>query len=168
MERIGRLPHVSSLLGIQIPGELLKEIESGLTLADIIENPYRPLPDMLDVDDVILLWAYLENRRNELDKYVQQFIDSMPPDSRPPEKDFEAWRVFRCDAHDNSFEQKIAMLQLLRIAKTFGNWLYISNFAKHECVKIIAAIALRDKAQGEIQEQMAGRKLEEAGIGSLP
>jgi len=168
MERIGRLPQVASLLGITIPEELLKEIENGLTLADIIENPRRPLPDMLDIDDVILLWVYLENRRDELDKYVQQFLGSIPPDKRPPENDFEAWKQFRADAYDDSFEQKIAMMQLIRIAKTFGNWLYIINFAKHECVKIISAIALRDKAQGEIQEQMAGRKLEEVGIGSLP
>jgi hypothetical protein len=168
METINKLADLcnSLLRGHVSRLDLQTTIGEGITLEDVIRNHDDPLPEYLEIDEVFILWGYLPlDRRSELTQHIERFIDSVPKTNRPS-NDYAAWKKFYSEANLNSFEEKLATLQLVRLAEKYREWLFVSNIAQHDSIKIIAVVMMRELAETPLESSIAARKANDINISS--
>lgn len=134
---------------------------NGQTLQDIIDG--EPVPnehDMLDVSEVVLLWAYLpEERRVELEPHIACLQGSI----KEPPHDFSGWQKILNGARYGSFERQLAVLMMATFAQCYREWLLTGNGADEKQIKLkrVAAAKLRELAITPSENSVARRKYDE-------
>ncbi|MCX6781601.1 MAG: hypothetical protein NTW66_00540 [Candidatus Magasanikbacteria bacterium] len=139
--------------------DLLTVICVGQYVQDILDGD--PVPDeMLSVEDVSLLWAYLpEGRRAELTPHVRKFLGSI----KDPPSDFGGWQKLHHTARFNTFEDRLSILMMASHAVSFREWLLVFNAAEENQIilKRIASEMMRQHANGGSEGGVAERKYKE-------
>lgn len=142
-----------------INDDLFMIIGAGQNVQDILDGD--PVPDeMLSIEEVSLLWAYLpENRREELAPHIRKFIGSI----KNPPSDFGGWKRLHCDAPFNTFEERLSVLMMASLAVSFREWLLVSIAAEENQImlKRIAAAMMRQRADMTSERNVAERKYKE-------
>lgn len=135
---------------------------SGQNLQDIAEG--EPIPsehEMLSIEEISLLWAYLpEERRDELKPHIGLLRNSL--EEKPAE--FGGWQKILNEAHYGSFERQLAELMMATLAQSYREWLLVYNGADEKQIKLkrIAAAKLRELATTPSEISVAKRKYDEA------
>ena len=166
MEAISKIADLcnSLLRGHISHSDLQTIIDEGMILENAIRNPNDPLPEYLEINEVLILWGYLPlDRRSELAQHIERLVDSIPKENRPSD-DFAAWKKFRSEARLNSFEEKLATLQLVRLAERYRDWLFVCNIVQHDFIKIIAVIMMHELAATSLEISVAARKAKDINI----
>ena len=143
----------------------------GQSLQDIIDG--APVPDgreMLPIDEVVLLWAYLpEERRMELSLHIDRLKNSIT--DKPV--DFNEWQKLRNAAdpqneeknpEEEEFKIEVSALMMATLAQTYREWLVVFNGSGKKQIKLrrVAAAKLRGLANSASEINVAKRKYDEA------
>ncbi|MDD2758312.1 MAG: hypothetical protein PHD72_02985 [Patescibacteria group bacterium] len=145
--------------------DLLTVVGGDCTLRDILDGAV--IPDMLSVEDIIFLWPFLsQDRRAELAPQIKHLTGSLP--NSPV--NFGDWQKFYRDAPPSSFESRLAILEMARLAVSFREWLNVFLFAEadHLPLKRLAAKQLLETAVTQLESNVAMRKYREMFPATMP